>query len=340
MEEFYSKIDGYYQEGVLDKHHTQVLKKFFCSYEAALAFHGIDVTCSILDTFYKYLDLLVLNLKSPFVFEPYHQRILKPINYHQFGLEFFRPLIEKKSSEYVGAKNIEKMIKQIENGENVILFANHQTESDPQAINLLCEDSFSDFAANMIFVAGERVTADPLAIPFSKGCNLICIYSKKHINNPPELKQKKQMHNKRTMQMMSTLLGQGGKCIYVAPSGGRDRPNEEGEFEVTPFDPQSIEMFYLMAKRSGIPTYFYTLSLLTYNLFPPPDTVEIELGEKRTAKRVGIYAYFSEEYDMDAFPGCDPTNKLNQRHARGEYLWKQVNDHYQTLKEIAMKYVS
>jgi glycerol-3-phosphate O-acyltransferase len=43
---------------------------------------------------------------------------------------------------------------------------------------------------------------------------------------------------------------------YVAPSGGRDRPNQEGIVEVAPFDPQSIEMFNLMAKKSTRPTFF------------------------------------------------------------------------------------
>ena len=51
------------------------------------------------------------------------------------------------------------------------------------------------------------------------------------------------------MELMSRLLQEGGKVIYVAPSGGRDRRNAEGEIEVAPFDPQSVEMFYLMARK-------------------------------------------------------------------------------------------
>ncbi len=103
----------------------------------------------------------------------------------------------------------------------------------------------------MIFVAGERVITDPLAVPFSMGRNLLCIFSKRYIDHPPEQKMKKQLHNKRTMELMSELLSEGGKAIYVAPSGGRDRPNADGVVEIAPFDPQSIEMFYLMARAGG-----------------------------------------------------------------------------------------
>ena len=52
-----------------------------------------------------------------------------------------------------------------------------------------------ELAEKVVFVAGHRVTTDPLAIPFSMGCNLLCIYSKKYIESPPELKAAKQQQN-------------------------------------------------------------------------------------------------------------------------------------------------
>ena len=39
--------------------------------------------------------------------------------------------------------------------------------------------------------SGDRVTTDLLAMPFSMGRNLLCIFSKKHIDSVPELKSKK-----------------------------------------------------------------------------------------------------------------------------------------------------
>lgn len=180
----------------------------------------------------------------------------------------------------------------------------------------------------MIFVAGERVVTDPLAVPFSLGCDLICIYSKRYIDHPPELKEQKQLHNKKSMTMMSTLLSEGGKCIYVAPSGGRDRRNADGEIEIAPFDPKSIEMFYLMAQKSKTPTFFYPMALSTYELLPPPEKIQIELGEQRVFKRVGIHMAIGPSIDMAHFPGSENPNKEMRRNARADYIWKLVYDDY------------
>ena len=180
----------------------------------------------------------------------------------------------------------------------------------------------------MIFVAGERVTTDPLAIPFSMGCNLLCIYSKRYIDHPPDQKLKKQLHNKKTMKLMSELLSEGGKIIYVAPSGGRDRPDEKGVVQVAPFDAQSIEMFYLMSRKAKHPTFFYPMALSTYQLLPPPETVQIELGEARFAKRGGIHVAFGEQIDMEHFPGSGTTNKLERRKVRANYICDLVKKDY------------
>ena len=64
-----------------------------------------------------------------------------------------------------------------------------------------------------IFVAGDRVQTDAIAVPFSMGRDLLCIYSKKHIENPPELKGEKSKHNRLVMKTMAKLFKEGGKCI-------------------------------------------------------------------------------------------------------------------------------
>jgi glycerol-3-phosphate O-acyltransferase len=156
----------------------------------------------------------------------------------------------------------------------------------------------------------------------------LCIYSKRYIDFPPEEKMQKQLHNKRTMQLMSELLSEGGKAIYVAPSGGRDRPNPEGIFTVAPFDPQSIEMFYLMASRSGHPTHFYPLALKTYQLLPPPETIQLELGEARLTKRAGIHLAFGGAFNMEEFPGSDLSDKHERRQSRAESIWSTVQTFY------------
>jgi glycerol-3-phosphate O-acyltransferase len=302
-----------------------ILVSFFATYRSALADAGLNpddydhLLCGFIDRLEEQLD-------HPFTFEPYHQQILAPFDYYRYGVEFLRPLVDKARSTVAGHTHLGRAVTQLAAGDNVIFLANHQTEGDPQAISLLLEDSFPDMGREMIFTAGERVTTDPLAVPFSMGRNLLCIYSKRYIDTPPEQKVAKQLHNRRTMERMSELLAEGGKCVYVAPSGGRDRANGLGVVEVAPFDPQSVEMFYLMASRAGRPSHFYPMALGTYDFLPPPDTIQSELGEARHITRTGIHLAVGDEVDMEHFPGSLSEDRHERRAARARVIWERVRD--------------
>ncbi|PNX75458.1 glycerol-3-phosphate acyltransferase [Trifolium pratense] len=114
--------------------------------------------------------------------------------------------------------------------------SNHQTEADPAVISLLLELRLPYIAENLIYVAGDRVITDPLCKPFSIGRNLICVYSKKHMLDDPALVEMKRKANTRSLKEMATLLRSGSQIIWIAPSGGRDRPvANSGEWE--PIDP-------------------------------------------------------------------------------------------------------
>ena len=214
--------------------------------------------------------------------------------------------------------------------ENVILFANHQIEADPMAITIMLMERAPKFAKDIIYVAGERVLTDPLSVPFSMGCNLLCIYSKRYIDTPPEKKAHKQLHNKKTMQLMSELLKEGGHCIYVAPSGGRDRKSPDGTITPAAFDPQSIEMFHLMAKKAKTPTHFYPLALSTYTILPPPETVQTELGEERVTEGGAIHMAFGPEIDMENFSKEPHKDKHLRRKARADYIYDLVVRDYKS----------
>jgi hypothetical protein len=69
-------------------------------------------------------------------------------------------------------------------------------------------------ASKVVFVAGHRVTTDPLAIPFSMGCNLLCIFSKKYMEEPPELKAAKQQQN---------MVGTPAPFYSTTPAKERER---------------------------------------------------------------------------------------------------------------------
>lgn len=312
---------------------TYLYEIFRESYLAAVASKGLPLkedekreAEKRLATVYQ---LIVEEVASPTVFEPYHQQITHPFNYYQFGLDFFRPLIRFDQSKVYGQEHLAKILKQLERKENAILLANHQTEPDPQIISLLLEKEYPQFAQDIIFVAGHRVVSDPFAIPFSKGRNLLCIYSKRYIENPPEQKEEKTRHNRRTLERLKHLLLEGGKCVYVAPAGGRDRKQADGTITLAPFDAGSLELFRLVAKETK--THFYPFAMNTYALFPPPDTVQQELGEIRMAYSAPVSIAFGAEVDLDAFPHASKDKHL-KREERAVYLWNLVNTLYQKLK--------
>ncbi len=324
---FWERIKVHVQDPAIPEKYQGLFKQFYEGYIAALHAHGMNAEPSEA-LFISFAQMIKDQCIEPFPFQPYHVRIREPIDYYAFGLDFIRPLVEKEKSSIRGQEHLATITASLEKGENAIFLANHQIEADPQAISIMLEDSYPKLGEDLIFIAGERVITDPLAAPFSMGRNLLCIYSKRYIDHPPELKHTKQLHNKRTMQLMSELLGEGGKAIYVAPSGGRDRPNAQGIVEVAAFDPQSIEMLNLMAERAGHPTHFYPLALKTYDLLPPPESIQVELGEARLTKRGGIHVGFGPRIAMDSFPGADLTNKHDRRQARATYICNLVKQEY------------
>ena len=299
-----------------------ILKQFYSEYRKATFSHFSEEKCLAL---FSTLFACILRGGS---FKPVHKKIRSPFDYYQYGLDFAAPLIDWENSQVLGEENLQKMTEFLEKGENVIFLANHQSEMDPQFIDLMIHEKFPKLASDTFYVAGERVIIDPAAIPFSLGRDLICIYSKKYIDHPPELKEQKQRHNQKTMQKMKELLDKGGTSIYVAPSGGRDRKDKKGEVFPDPFDPQSIELFYLIAKKAKKKTHFFPLALYTYPILPPPDKIQTAIGEERHAAFAPCRLAFGKEITKREFTG---ENKKEIRKKRADFIWSTVKKEYEKL---------
>jgi glycerol-3-phosphate O-acyltransferase len=267
----------------------------------------------------------------PTTFSHFHASERFPFDFYEFGRSFILPLIDKPHSFITGHENLLSIIEATDRGENVILLANHQTEIDPQIISLLITPLSDRLATSMIFVAGHRVTTDPLAIPLTRGVNLFPIFSKKYIDFPPEKKSEKLVHNAKTLVKLEDLLNEGGKCIYVAPSGGRDRFNKASQVNIAPFDPQSVEMFSLLSQKATQPTHLHLLALSTINLLPPPPITKIELGESRKVAFAPARLAFGPALDMQAI-GQDP-DKKQRRIERAAILTTTIEYMYTALQE-------
>lgn len=326
----YDELKRLQDAGHFSEKIVKIIVDFIGSYAKALQFSNLPFEPHI-PLFQLFFQLILDQIQSPHLFDLYHKKIRHPIDYYHFSMDLIRPLVNLPHSTVLNLPIFDKIETLLKSGDNVIFLANHQIEPDPQAISILLEKTHPKLGEQIIYIAGERVVSDPLAVPLSLGCDLLCIYSKRYIDYPPEQKEKKLIHNRKTMEMMCTLLQEGSKAIYVAPSGGRDRKNGQGELLPALFDPNSVEMLLLMAKKSKKNTHFFPLALNTYNLFPPPESIQRELGEMRTAARSPIGLAVGSEIAMDAFKGA---TKEEKRENRSRSIWEEVCKLYRKLLPI------
>jgi len=300
-------LAGLHLSGQLPTHMEEPLSHFLTEYFVACS---QSPTMTAESTAARFMTAIKLGMKygmghDKFMFESEHVALRGgeennpegDFDFYEFGCDFFKPAMDMGKSVVLGDDNLKEAFERANNGENVVFLANHQSEADPQVVSALLEKSgYGEEAAKIIYVAGHKVTTDPLAIPFSMGRNLLCIHSKRHIMAEPELKSKKTEQNLKTMAAMTNRLKQGGAVLWVAPSGGRDRRDlDTMKVPVAPFDQKTIDLFRLLGNKSKKPTHFYPMALVSYDLCPPPDVIESSVGEKRNVRYVPVGMALSEE---------------------------------------------
>jgi len=279
----------------------------------------------------EFVGHVIDNIAKPYAFPLYSQRVREPVDLCRFGEAFWSSVVDWDLSSLRGIENLDLIHEHRDRGQNVILVGNHQTEPDPFLLSGLMAASHPEIAEQIIFLAGYRVLTDAVAIPFSMGCNLLCVYSKRHIDDLPERHAEKRLHNARTMTRMRELLRAGGQCIFVAPSGGRDRKDAEGRVAVASFDANAVEMVALLARRTETPTHVFPLALSTHGVFPPPDTVERRLGERRVVGGGPVHASFGRPLDVSVVTAQSLEDARAYRRARAAEWERAVSDLYEDL---------
>ncbi|KMT11376.1 hypothetical protein BVRB_5g107070 [Beta vulgaris subsp. vulgaris] len=295
--------------------------------------HADDIVLSNMSAM---LDLVLLDIKDPYIFPPYHKAIREPFDYFSFGQNYIRPLINFGNS-YVGNITLfHEMEEKLQQGHNVVLMSNHQTEADPAVIALLLEKTNSRIAENLIYIAGDRVVTDPVCKPFSMGRDLLCVYSKKHMHDVPELVDVKKRANTRSLKELVLLLRGGSKIIWIAPSGGRDRPDAvTDEWYPAKFDVSSVDNMRRLVEHAGVPGHIYPLALLCYDIMPPPAQVEKEIGEKRVMQYHGVGLSAGPEINYnDLSLGCE--NEEEAKSAYTKALHDSVDEQYKVLTDAIL----
>ncbi|XP_057992434.1 glycerol-3-phosphate acyltransferase, chloroplastic-like, partial [Hevea brasiliensis] len=103
--------------------------------------------------------------------------------------------------------------------------------------------------------------------------NLICVYSKKHMGDVPELTEMKKRANIQSLKEMAVILRDRSQIVWIAPSGGRYHLDPlPGEWYLAPFDAASVDNMRRLAEHSGAPGQY--LSLLCHDIMPPPPQVK------------------------------------------------------------------
>ncbi|PNH02302.1 Glycerol-3-phosphate acyltransferase, chloroplastic [Tetrabaena socialis] len=259
------------------------------------------------------LDNVLLQAVQPYTFPSFHTRIMEPYNYYDFGQRYVATLIDFKNSVLGHRERWDRVQALLEQKHNVVLLANHQTEADPGVFAHMLASSHPTLATDVIYVAGDRVVTDAMCKPFSMGRNLFCVHSKKHMDFAPELKASKMETNRRTLVAMQRKLNEGGTLLWIAPSGGRDRPNADDEWLPDVFDPTAVELMRSLTQRAKQPGHIIPMSMFSYPMMPPPKTLEKNVGERRMTAFTGVGIDLCEELDIPAIIGGLAEKEAQQR---------------------------
>ena len=226
--------------------------------------------------------------------------------------------------------------KALDAGENVVLMGNHQSEGDAAFIPLLTETTHPGLGESITYVAGDRVVTDLLCKPFSMGKNLLCVHSKKHMDDDPALKPAKMKQNLNTVKAMQRLLKKGGMCIWIAPAGGRDRRGPDGNITPDKFDPAAIEMLRkLGTKKGAAKTHYYPLAMATYDIMPPPcgqGEIHRRGAHRELHGRGPEPGGGARRRPRDGVVGAGLPEGADLTQALADHLWDKVDEEYKAIE--------
>lgn len=335
---FLHRADHLVSKRLIPTQVAETLKSWYPSYSSAAAscprVHG-DHEQFTDDMFSTLLELSRRACENPLEFSSYHERIREPFDYYKFGFDFSSILLDVTKSHFIGHENVRKAEEYARQGHNVIFISNHQSEGDPYAIDFIFEwlaNCPRQFCERLIFMAGDRVRNDPVVSPFSAGRNLLTVYSKKHINDVPEEREGKLLHNRRTIAETQRMFKKGGQTVWFAPSGGRDRRQPSGKVEISDFDEGAVDMMRFTALKSGKPCHFFPMALWTYDMLPPPTSVGgAQVGEERTVKYTPMHMFVGSEIDWSLSGSEGVTGKMERRIAQRQFVQDIVTEGYKQI---------
>ena len=65
--------------------------------------------------------------------------------------------------------------------------------------------------------------------------------------------------------------------MWVAPSGGRDRPNESDDWLPAAFDASAVELMRTLLGKTQRPGHLYPFAMSSWEIMPPPKVCVIQM---------------------------------------------------------------
>ncbi|NDD99736.1 hypothetical protein EB008_05535 [bacterium] len=138
------------------------------------------------------------------------------------------------------------------------------------------------------------------------------------------------MHNLKAIKQMKEILNGGGACFYVALGGGRDRLDQNGYVQLTPFDPSSVGLFTLLSQTAKKPTHIFPLAISSFNILPPPLSIQKELGERRWTQGGKLQVAIGERFDFTPFLSIEDKDCMHKEIT--EHLFLKLVQLYEPFK--------
>lgn len=319
---------------------------FYASYRGAVVGSGAPgageelaarVQATIADTVFNQMA----GGDRAYEFPSAHRRLLEPYDYYQFGQRYVGSLIDFENSVLGRPDRWARAAEQLKSGDNVIILANHQTEADPGVFAHMLAASHPEMAEEVNYVAGDRVVTDPLCKPFSMGRNLFCVHSKRHMGDDPVIKASKMETNRKTLVAMQRALNAGGCLLWIAPAGGRDRPDAQtGQWLPDKWDPTAVELMRNLAARAKPQGHIYPMAMYSWPVMPPPKVVEKAVGERRVTAYSGVGISLCEELKEEELAPAPKDASAEEKEAAQKALadaaQRRVTDEYRLLERAIL----
>ncbi|URD87239.1 glycerol-3-phosphate acyltransferase, partial [Musa troglodytarum] len=125
---------------------------------------------------------------------------------------------------------------------------------------------------------------------------------------------------------MALLLRGESQIIWIASSGGRDRPDPlTGKWHPASFDESSVDNMRRLVDHSGVMGHMYPLALLCYGVMPPRPEVEKQIGERRKFSFHGVGLSVAPEINFDDIAsGCENPEEIAIYIKLPDHAWMHI----------------